>query len=314
MPPLWLSQDRKEDPLAERLSDVGVRHVAPELRDPDVPVSGGRVVEGVEEPARRVVGSEGDGEEPGLARERDLRAQVEERSLEQLTAPDHADAAGLLDDEQAVVTRRRRDEQRALEPGDARECDGSGDADRRRLGGRRRRCGYRAPRDANEKSRASTRTVIRAPQLLAVVVRTEAARESPESVVERPELRAERVRDAAFEPAVRAGADPAEDGSALPRLPQRSVDAVEPPEGQRIGGVSAGDVDRVLPGEVVGRTLRRAEETQQLGSQSRRVKSSKNAAITRSASPPGVGTGTPAGGAPVTARGEIRRIAPRAPP
>src|SRR5207344_2911287 len=71
-----------------------------------------------------------------------------------------------------------------------------------------------------------------------------------------------RVGDAALEPAVRPCADAPEDRTARPRLPQGTVDAVESPEGERVGGVAARDVDHVLPGEMLRRALGGAEQAQ----------------------------------------------------
>jgi hypothetical protein len=137
--------DRQEDPLRVPVRLVRVGGVAAELGDADIAVSGARVVEGVEEPARRVVGRERDREETRLARQLHVLANVEERCRQHVAVANDAHGPRLLHDEEPLgVTSRRGHEHRPLEPADARERDDVGGVDGRRRG-RRRRCG---PRDA----------------------------------------------------------------------------------------------------------------------------------------------------------------------
>ena len=72
----------------------------------------------VEAPRARVVGGEGEREQPLLAARRHLRADVEERRAAQAPADQHAHAAGLLDDEQApaVAGRGGHEHRRAEAP------------------------------------------------------------------------------------------------------------------------------------------------------------------------------------------------------
>ena len=94
--------DGEQHPLGVHVGEVRVGGMSAEFGDVDVTVAGRRVVEGVEEPARRVVGREGDRQEPGLARDLDLLAQVEERRGEDLAVADDPHGSGLLDDEESM--------------------------------------------------------------------------------------------------------------------------------------------------------------------------------------------------------------------
>ena len=133
--------DGEQHPLDVHVGEVRVGGMSAEFGDVDVTVAGRRVVEGVEEPARRVVGREGDRQEPGLARDLDLLAQVEERRGEDLAVADDPHGSGLLDDEESMrVPGRRGDEHGSIEGPDTRRGDEIGAVDRRRrLGGRRLR-------------------------------------------------------------------------------------------------------------------------------------------------------------------------------
>ena len=133
--------DGEQHAARVHVGEVRVGGMSAELGDVDVAVAGRRVVEGVEEPARRVVGREGDRQEPGLARDLDLLAQVEERRGEDLAVADDPHGSGLLDDEESMrVPGRRGDEHGSVEGSDTRRGDEIGAVDRRRrLGGRRLR-------------------------------------------------------------------------------------------------------------------------------------------------------------------------------
>jgi hypothetical protein len=108
-------------------------------------------------------------------------------------------------------------------------------------------------------------TVPGPPKLLAVVVRAEASGQEAEAVVERRQLLPERVRHAALEPAVGAGARPSQHGASRPRLAQRDVDAVDSPDCKGVRGVAAADVDDVLHRQVLRGIVGHAEESKAAG-------------------------------------------------
>src|SRR3990172_3317185 len=108
--------DREQNQLAVWLREVGVGRVSAELRDSDVAVSRGRVVEDIEEAARPVVGREGKREEARLARELHLIVEVEEGSRQNPSVTDDPDGARLLDDEDSVgIIRWSGHENRSVE-------------------------------------------------------------------------------------------------------------------------------------------------------------------------------------------------------
>ena len=110
-----------------RVGDVGIAGRARELVDLDVPVGVGEVR--VEQPARRIVGREGDRQQPALAAGGDARGHVEERRGLHGAVADDPHGAALLDDEQARVVRWRCQVDRRGERPDLGEGD-------RRPGGR----------------------------------------------------------------------------------------------------------------------------------------------------------------------------------
>jgi hypothetical protein len=95
-------------------------------------------------------------------------------------------------------------------------------------------------------------------------VRAERAAEEPEPVVQRLEIRPERVRRARLEPAVRSGAPAGEDDPALPRLAQRGVDAVDPPDREEVRRVPTRDEDRVLVEKDLADAVARALEQREV--------------------------------------------------
>src|SRR5437868_1551759 len=97
-------------------------------------------------------------------------------------------------------------------------------------------------------------------------MRTEAAGDEGETVVQRAQRTAEGVGEARLEPAVRAGADPAEQRAALVRLAEDGVEAVHAPDGEHVGCVAAADVDDVLAEDVAPQVAHAAvEELEVLG-------------------------------------------------
>src|SRR5262245_15848927 len=117
-------------------------------------------------------------------------------------------------------------------------------------------------RVAGCKALLDQRPITRPPQGLPVVVRAEAPGEQPEAVVERVEVGAEGVGDAALEPAVRPGAHAADDRSALPGTTKGDVDAVCTPDREGVRRVPARDVDDVLRRQLLDGALGNAEETE----------------------------------------------------
>ena len=77
----------------------------------------------------------------------------------------------------------------------------------------------------------------RAASRVTVIMRTDAAGQQAESVVETPEWAAKRIRDAAVEPAERASADAAQQDAGLRGAAQGQVDAVDAPDREHVGGV-----------------------------------------------------------------------------
>ena len=93
--------------------------------------------------------------------------------------------------------------------------------------------------------------------LLAVVVRAGRAGQEAEAVAHAVEIGAERVGHAGLEPADHAGGRAPQQRAALPRRPQRGVDAVQAPDRQRVRGVAAGDEHRVGAGDALAGVVRR---------------------------------------------------------
>src|ERR1051325_1087205 len=82
---------------------------------------------------------------------------------------------------------------------------------------------------------------------LAVVVRAEAAGEEPQAVVERAQRTAEGVGETVLEPAVRAGADAAEERAIVAGLFENRIEAVHAPDREHVRRIAAADVDDVVP-------------------------------------------------------------------
>jgi hypothetical protein len=144
-------------------------------------------------------------------------------------------------------------------------CAGSGCDDLVELGPDEVERGVVVRSVAGRKALPDQGTVRGPAKFLAVVVGTEASRQERQAVVERIQSRAERIRDAALEPAVGTGARPSEDGAALPRLPQRDVDAVNAPDRNGVRGVSTADVDHVLRRQMSHGVVGHAEEPKAAG-------------------------------------------------
>jgi hypothetical protein len=111
---------------------------------------------------------------------------------------------------------------------------------------------------ANEmKSRAIVRSVARrqalrncavkrwAPLDLSVVVRTRAAVEKPETIIQGRET-AERISHARAEPAVHSSADTTENGTGHPCVPQQVVKTMSTPKGKQVKSTAASNVEDVL--------------------------------------------------------------------
>ena len=103
--PLWFSNGfaiLEDDRGARRVRDVGI--VAHVVARNHRPPRARRRVEDVEEPVLRVVGMEGDAEEPFLARVVAERGHVEERRhlRRRVDVREDLDLPGLLDDEEPV--------------------------------------------------------------------------------------------------------------------------------------------------------------------------------------------------------------------
>ena len=118
---------------------------------------------------------------------------------------------------------------------------------------------------AGRESAVDERAIDGASALLAVVVGAEASRQEPEAVVERVERDRERVGHTAREPAVRSGAHASEHRSALPGRAKRAVETVEAPDGERVRGVAARDIDHVLARQLLDRLVGNAEQAQAAG-------------------------------------------------
>src|SRR5690606_37612213 len=80
----------------------------------------------------------------------------------------------------------------------------------------------------------------------AVVVRTKAAGQESEAIVQRVEVQAKRVGTTRLEPAVAAGTRSREEDAGLPCLTQDLINAVLAPDRQCRCGVATADIDDVL--------------------------------------------------------------------
>jgi hypothetical protein len=134
--------DREDNSAAVGVGHVRVVGRAVELLDPDVALAlVGRVVD-VEEPARRVVGREGEPEQARLGAGTDLAGQVQEGRVLHLAVDDDPNHPLVLDDEQPVgVCGRGRHVGRRRERPDLGELDVGGRGRRRRPRQRKRRRG-----------------------------------------------------------------------------------------------------------------------------------------------------------------------------
>src|SRR5438874_1983038 len=86
----------------------------------------------------------------------------------------------------------------------------------------------------------------------AMVMRARAAAENSKTIVQRRE-RAERIGHAALKPADHSRAHAAQDGAASPRVAQRAIDAMNAPYRKHVRGISAADVDHILPQQMLAR-------------------------------------------------------------
>src|SRR5258706_3425603 len=118
--------------------------------------------------------------------------------------------------------------------------------------------------DATGHSRGGLAVVYARAALLRVVVRAGAPRQEPEPIVERAELRRERVGDPGLEPADAAGRPAGEDRAGGIRVAQRAIDAVQPPDREHVRGVAAADHDDVLLPDAIRATRRLEVEEQQM--------------------------------------------------
>src|SRR5258706_13929405 len=100
--------------------------------------------------------------------------------------------------------------------------------------------------DATGHSRGGLAVVYARAALLRVVVRAGAPRQEPEAIVERAELRRERVGDPGLEPADAAGRPAGEDRAGGIRLAERGIEAVQPPDPGLVRVVAAADHADVL--------------------------------------------------------------------
>jgi hypothetical protein len=107
--------------------------------------------------------------------------------------------------------------------------------------------------------------VHRPPAVLAVVVRARASREEAEPVAHPLQLRAERVRDARFEPADHPGTPPRQHRPRLPGLAEQAIEAVDAPDREHVRRVATADEDHVLLADELFEVLRGPREEGDIG-------------------------------------------------